>query len=127
MVFTVAMCSTLMAYIARLPVSFFILVGALYVSYDMQIPDKSLDEPEPAEPRFPQRPAQTKIGSTTGSVTSPLEIPSDSDDEDEEKPMLRTEYSRTDLKLQKRPSGYELVDDGMDLEKGIIGGSARKN
>jgi hypothetical protein len=95
----------------------------------MQIPDKSLDEPEPADPRSPQRPAQTNIENTASSVTSPFETPFDSDDEDhdERKPILRTKYSGLDLKLPKRLSGYESVDGGMDLESDIIRSSARRN
>jgi hypothetical protein len=95
----------------------------------MQIPDKSLDEPVPADPRSPQRPAQTNIENIASSVTSPFETPSDSDDEgsDERKPILRTKYGRLDLKRPRRLSGYESVDGGMDLESDIIGGSARRN
>jgi hypothetical protein len=93
----------------------------------MQIPDKSLDEPEPADPQSLQRPAQPDVGNVTSSVTSPLETPFDSDDDDEQMPTLRTKHSRTDLKLQERLSGYEPVDGGMNLESHIIGGSARRN
>jgi len=108
-VFAIAMCSTLMAYLVRLP-----------------IPDRSLDEP--AGPRSPQHPAQADIESSTSAVTSPLETPFDSDDEDRDgrTPILRTERRRPDLKRPRRLSGYESVDGVMDLESDIIGGSARR-
>lgn len=63
------------------------------ISYDIQIPDKSLDEPEPASSQFPQRSAaQTDLENTTNSVASPLETPFESDDEDcgERRPILGT-------------------------------------
>ena len=67
--------------------------------YDTQIPDKSLDEPEPADPQSAQH-AQADIENTTSSVTSPQETPFDSDDEDrdERRPMLRIKHSRPDFK-----------------------------
>jgi len=113
-VFTMAMCSTLMAYIARLP-----------------IPDKSLDEPEPAGPPpqvLQHHPAQTDIENAVSPTTSPLDTPFDSDVEDcdERTPILRTRGSRPDLKRPRRLSGYESVDGVMDLESDVIGGSARK-
>ena len=99
------------------------------VSYEIQIPDKSLDEPEPAGPQSSRHPSETDIENTASSVTSPLETPFDSDDEDRDKrsPILRTEHSRPGLKRPRRLSGYESVDGVMDLESDIIGGSARRN
>jgi len=97
----------------------------------MQIPDKSLDEPEPDGPSLqsPQHPAQADIENTTSSVTSPLDTPFDSDDEgrDERRPILRTKDSRPRLKRPRRLSSYESVDGVMDLEGDVIGGSARRN
>jgi len=113
-VFITAMCSTLMAYIVRLP-----------------IPDKSLDEPEPASPssQAPQIPSQADIENSVGSVTSLLDTPFDSDDEDHDKrtPIIGTEGSRPDLKRPRKLSGYESADGVMDLESDVIGGSARRN
>ncbi|KAF9646609.1 MFS general substrate transporter [Thelephora ganbajun] len=112
-VFIMAMCSTLVAYIVRLP-----------------IPDKSLDEPEPAapSPQAPKHPAQADIENTASFSTSPLDTPFDSDDEDrnERTPILRTMNSRPNLKRPRRLSGYESVDGGMDLENDVIGGTARR-
>jgi len=112
-VFIVAMCSTLMAYIVRLP-----------------IPDKSLDEPEPADPspQIPQHPAQADVENVVSSVvTSPLETPLDSDDEerDERAPLLRTGHSGSNLKRPRRLSSCESVGGGKDLEDDIIGGTAQ--
>jgi len=132
-VFTMAMCSTLMAYIVRLAVSF-IRLPSCPSSADSelaQIPDKSLDEPEPAEPS-PQVPqhhhAQGDIENALSSTTSPLETPIDSEDEDhdERTPILRTRGSKPNLKRPRRLSGYESVDGVMDLESDVIGGSARR-
>ena len=63
----------------------------------MQIPDKSLDESELAGPQSLQHPAQTDVENNNSSVTSPLETPFDSDDEDhdERRPILRTKHSRS--------------------------------
>jgi len=108
-----AMCSTLMAYIVRLA-----------------IPDKSLDEPEPrTPPQTPRHLAQADIENTDSSVTSPLDTPSDSGDEDrdERTPILRTRDSRPGLKRPRRLSGYESIEGVMDLESNVIGGSARRN
>jgi len=105
-VFAIATFSTLMAYLVRLP-----------------IPDKSLDEP--AGPRSPQH---SDTENTTSAVTSPLETPFDSDDEDRDtrKPILRTEQRIPDLRRPRRLSGFESVDGIMDLESDVIGGSARR-
>lgn len=132
MVFIVAMCSTLMAYIVRLPVSFASNHTLWSIgSHVVQIPDKSLDEPEPAgpPPQTPQHPSQADVANNHSTVTSPLETPLDSDDEDrdERTPILRTRDSRPDLKRPRRLSGYESVDGVMDLESDVIGGSARRN
>jgi hypothetical protein len=108
-VFVMAMCSTLMAYVVRLP-----------------IPDKSLDEP--ADPRSPQQPAQPGAENTISAVTSPLDTPFDSDGEDRDgrTPILRTEQRKPGLKRPRRLSGYESVDGVMDLESDVIGGPARR-
>lgn len=114
-VFFMAMCSTLMAYIVRLP-----------------IPDKSLDEPEPgAGPNAEAslNPARADVENVTSSaVTSPLDTPFDSDDEGrgERPPILRTRSSKSNLKRPRRLSSYESVDGGMNLEDDIIGGTARR-
>ena len=116
-----------MAYLVRLPVSIGRRRARCWAaSHDLQIPDRSLDEP--AGPRSPQHPAQADIESSTSAVTSPLETPFDSDDEDRDgrTPILRTEQRRPDLKRPRRLSGYESVDGVMDLESDIIGGSARR-
>jgi len=113
-VFITATFSTLMAYIVRLP-----------------IPDKSLEEPEPAGPptQAPQHPAQSDVENTASSlITSPLDTPFDSDggDRDERTPILRTKRSKSSLKRPRRLSSYEFIDGGMDLEDDIIGGTARR-
>ena len=82
---------------------------------------------EPTGPRSPQHPAQADVENTISVVTSPLEIPFDSDDEgrDGYTPILETEQ-RPDLKRPRRLSGHESVDGVMDLESDIIGRSARR-
>ncbi|KAF9792644.1 major facilitator superfamily domain-containing protein [Thelephora terrestris] len=108
-VFIMAMCSTLMAYIVRLP-----------------IPDRSLDEPEPADP--PQQPAQADVGNIVNSVvTSPLDTPFDSDDDHRKKRthMLGTRHRKPDLTQPRSLSGYEPVDGSMDLEEDTIEGTAQ--
>lgn len=106
-VFIMAMCSTLMAYIVRLP-----------------IPDKSLDEPEPADPpsHTPRHPSPSDVENTVSTVTYPLDTPFDSDDEDldERAPILGTKTSRPNLNRPRRLSGYESEND-------IIGGIAQRN
>jgi hypothetical protein len=98
-------------------------------SDDLQIPDKSLGESEPADPQSPQHSAQASTEDNASSIASPLDTPFDSDDEDrdERRPILRTKHTRPDLKRPRRLSGYESVDGVMDLESDIIGGSARRN
>ena len=90
-----------------------------------------MDEPEPAGPlpQAPQHSAQADIENSVSSVTSPMDTPFDSDDEDrdERTPILRTRDSRPDIRRPRRLSGYESVDGGMDLESDVIGGSARRN
>ena len=90
-----------------------------------------MDEPEPAGPplEVPQHPAQAEIENTLNSVTSPLETPFDSDDEDrdERTPILRTGDSRPGLRRPRRLSAYESIEGGMDLENDVIGGTARRN
>ena len=100
----------------------------LCVSYERQIPDKSLDEQERARPQSPQQPAQTDIENTPSCTTSLLETPFDSDEEDrdERRPILRTKHNGPGLNRPRRLSGYESVDGVMDLESDIIGGSARR-
>ncbi|KAF9790402.1 MFS general substrate transporter [Thelephora terrestris] len=114
-VFIMAMCSTLMAYMVRLP-----------------IPDKYLEEPEPADhhPESPQHPAQLDAENAASSVvTSPLDTPCDSDsesDRDERTPILRTSAGGPNFRRPRRLSSYESVDGVMDLEDDIIGGTARR-
>jgi hypothetical protein len=61
-------------------------------------------------------------------VTSPLETPLDSEDEDrdERAPILRTRASEHKSKRPRRLSSYESTDGVMDLEDDVIGGTARR-
>ena len=97
----------------------------------MEIPDKSLDEPEPAGPASEgsQYPAQADVENAASSVvTSPLDTPfeSDGEDRDERTPILRTSASGPNFKRPRRLSSYEPVDGVMNLEDDIIGGTARR-
>lgn len=127
-VFIMAMCSTLMAYIARLPVSFAMLVGytASHTTYRSRINLWTSRSPPALNSRNALPPRQTlKIPPILSP--HPLRPPL--------KAMTRTaanggqyleQSSRLDLKRSEGLSGYECVDGGVDLESDIIGGFRSK-
>jgi len=127
-VFIMGMCSTLMAYIARLPVSFTMLVGraASHTTCRSRINLWTSRSPPALNSRNALPPRQTlKIPPILSP--HPLRHPS--------KAMAGTatnggqyleQSSRPDLKWSRRLSGYESVDGGVDSESDIIGGFRSK-
>ncbi|KAI0261793.1 major facilitator superfamily domain-containing protein [Gloeopeniophorella convolvens] len=96
-VFTMAACSTALAYIVRLP-----------------IPDKILEHKPPVKSRRAPSPPMN-------SPTSPTTFDSEDEDEDDRIAPLGGH-----VKPRRRLSTYESSDAGMDLESEAIGGSARR-
>ncbi|KAF8162661.1 vacuolar amino acid permease [Crassisporium funariophilum] len=99
-VFFFAACSTMLAYLVRLP-----------------IPDKLLDK----HPRSTRRPAGAIEGSSSQSSSLP-ETPQESDTED---PMDTTLHKSRKNIPRRRLSTYEDAEAVMDLESDRVGGTAR--
>ncbi|KAH9939440.1 MFS general substrate transporter [Amylocystis lapponica] len=99
-VFIMAACSTLLAYLVRIP-----------------IPDKPLDGPTPRSPHVPPNAISPERDSED---TAADEDEADDSDSDDGKPALRTVGP-----CPRRLSTFESSDGVLDLESDTIGGSAR--
>ncbi|KII89467.1 hypothetical protein PLICRDRAFT_109347 [Plicaturopsis crispa FD-325 SS-3] len=107
-VFTLAACSTFVAYLIRLP-----------------IPEKSLEH----RPRAPTKQQTSDVEASRGeSSSSAQETPIESEDENEDEDEVEV---RQGVPIgrpggRRRLSTFESVDGSMDLESDRIGGSARQ-
>ncbi|EGN96457.1 hypothetical protein SERLA73DRAFT_186194 [Serpula lacrymans var. lacrymans S7.3] len=103
-VFTLAACSTFLAFLVRLP-----------------IPEKTLDDDEPVKQT---NTITSPIGEESAIQTSPVsgEAVDDDDDDNDISPSL----PRPVVRPRRRLSTFESVDGGLDLESDTVGGSARQ-
>lgn len=129
-VFILAACSTLLAYIARLPVRRNLSFASRPLTKRpiSQIPDKSLDGGRPRggstgdEPRSVAAPPENPLevtGDPDDTDDTDVEAISDHDDDEDNLPPIRP------MQKRRRLSTYESSDGGMDLEGEEYGGSAR--
>ncbi|KAK7040327.1 hypothetical protein VNI00_009795 [Paramarasmius palmivorus] len=124
-VFIFAACSTLLAYLARLPIP----------EKDLDSRPRSTSIPPPPNrveevPPHALQPPTTAVQSTAPQPSSETpdsvtDVPDEEQDSDSDLNDVDFDAARQPIRIQRRVSTFESTEGGMDLESRRVGGSAR--